>query len=320
MSEMRWDPFQQEWVISASHRQDRPLLSQGTCPLCPGILEVPRDYQIAVFENRYPSFSRFPSHPDVEGHGMLKVGKSQGICEVVLYTPDHDLTLTDLPPDHIFRLLQVWTDRYVELGSLPFIKYVYIFENKGEVIGVTLSHPHGQIYAFPYIPPRVKRELVSAEEYHTREKRCLYCSYLEEEMNCGERIVHSNDDFVALVPFFARYPYEIHIYPLRHLKSLEEIDDHERRSLAHLLKDVLLAYDTLYSYSFPYILALYQEPTDGRDFPYFHLHLEFYPPMRAADKQKFPAGCEVGTGTFLNDTAPEAKAEELRVVLNRSRG
>ncbi len=319
MSEMRWDPFLEEWVVSSTHRSERPLLPEKSCPLCPGVLEVAKDYQIVVFENRYPSFYRHPPMPDVESRGLFKAASSQGVCEVVLYTSQHDLSLADLPQGHIFKLIEAWRDRYCELGNLPYVDYVYIFENKGEVIGVTLSHPHGQIYAFPFIPPKISRELAIANHHFARKGKCLYCSHLEAEIADGERIVLENNFFVVSVPFFARYPYETRVYPRRHLGSLEEISGEEAWGMSLTLKELLNAYDSLFGYSFPYIMSIYQSPTDGARHEYFHLHIDFYPPMRAADKQKIPAGCEVGTGTFLNDTAPEAKAKELRDALHRWR-
>ncbi len=317
MSEMRWDPFLEEWVVISTHRSERPLLPEESCPLCPGVLEVGRDFQIVVFENRYPSLRRVPPDPEVESHGLFKAASSQGVCEVVLYTSQHDLTLTDLSVQHIFRLIQVWRDRYQELGGLPYVDYVYIFENKGEVIGVTLSHPHGQIYAFPFIPPKIERELDFAHLHFNREGKCLYCSHLQAEIADIKRMVLENDDYAVVVPFFARYPYETRVYPKRHLGSLLEMTREEAWSLSLLLKDLLNAYDNLFDYSFPYIMSIYQPPTDGGSHDYFHFHIDFYPPMRAADKQKIPAGCEVGTGTFLNDTAPEAKAAELRNALRK---
>lgn len=321
MSELRWNPVLSEWVVTATHRQDRTYHPPADyCPLCPtrkGAFptEVPaEDYEIVVFENKFPSFRRTPPEPAVAGDDLYQVEPAQGVCEVVLYSSDHKGSLATTDVTHIARLIDVWADRYEELGRLEYIDYVLIFENKGEVIGVTLEHPHGQIYAFPFIPPRPARELENAARHFGETGRCLFCDILEKELADGRRIVAENEDFVALVPFFARYPYEVHILSRRHATSLPEFSGEERWSLALLLKVVLQKYDNLFGFSLPYIMVMHQAPTDGKDHGYYHYHIEFYPPNRTATKLKYLAGCESGAGTFINDTLPEEKAAELRAV------
>ena len=317
---MRWDPWQEEWVVMATHRQDRPLMPRVDCPFCPGGLETPSTYQIAVFQNRYPSF-RIPAAGHLSDFGPPTFSRREpafGLCEVVLYTPEHHLSLSDLSPAHLLRLAEVWKDRWLDLSSIPGISYVYEFENKGEAIGVTLSHPHGQIYAFPFIPPRVERALGASRDFHQREGTCLACLVLEEELSLGDRVVAADDHFAALVPYWARWPFEVHLLPRRHLGSLAEMTEEELRAFAFLLRRVLRGFDNLYGYPFPYIMSLFPKPSDEEDHSHWHFRLEFYPPMRAADRQKIPAGCEVGAGTFLNDTSPESSAESLRLSLQRS--
>ncbi len=289
------------------------------CPFCPGGLETPHPYQIAVFQNRFPSFRQRAVEylSDIEPLGCSRRKPAWGICEVVLYTPHHELSLADLSQNHILRLTEVWRERWSELSSIPGISYVYEFENRGEVIGVTLSHPHGQIYAFPFMPPRIERALASARDFHDREGTCLACSLIEEELRRDERIVASGGLFVALVPYWARWPYEVHLLPKRHLGSLADFSPEEMSGFASMLRRLLRGYDALFGYPFPYIMSLFPEPSDGQEHPYWHFRLEFYPPMRAADRQKIPAGCEVGAGTFLNDTSPERSAEYLRRSLER---
>jgi len=319
MSELRYNPTLGEWVVTATHRQERTFFPpKDYCPLCPTRpgsfpTEVPReDYEIVVFENKFPTFKGEPEPPAISGDELYRVKPSLGICEVVLYSPRHEGSLTDLPLVQVENLVEVWADRYQELGSLNYIDYVFIFENKGEEIGVTLSHPHGQIYAFSYIPPIPQKELRQAQEHHRQKKSCLYCDILEEERRDGRRIVMESDEFCAFVPFFARYPYEVNIYSQDHLGSLAEMDKEKRRDLAHLLKTLLTTYDNLFGFSFPYMMVFHQSPTDGKSYPYYHFHIEFYPPYRSRDKLKYLAGCESGAGTFINDTLPEEKAEELR--------
>lgn len=314
MSELRWNPVLEEWVITATHRQERPVVlsDPSKCPLCPGVLEIPHDYQIVSFENRFPSLHRNPPKPIVEDDELYKVREAKGICEVVVYCSKHEGSLAEQSLQDIYNLVRVWKDRYEELGSHDFIDYVFIFENKGEVIGVTMSHPHGQIYAFPYIPPKIQKELDSSKKYKEEKGECLFCKILKKELDDGRRIVKENDSFVAFVPFFARYPYEIHIYPREHLLSLAEFNDKHQKDFATILKIVLMKYDNLFGFSFPYMMIMHQEPTDGKDHSYYHFHMEFYPPHRSEKKIKFLAGCESGAGSFINDTSAEEKAKELR--------
>ncbi|MBA3320468.1 MAG: galactose-1-phosphate uridylyltransferase, partial [Pyrinomonadaceae bacterium] len=272
-------------------------------------------YDIAVFENRFPSLRPVPPPPAIEGTELYPVRPGQGVCEVVLYSPRHDSTLAQEPVEQIDKLVQVWTDRFRILGARDFVDYVFEFENKGEAIGVTLHHPHGQIYAYPFIPPRVQQELDQSLAHHEQTNRCLVCDIRQEEQRDGRRIVAENESFVAYVPFFARYPYEVHIAATRHLQALTDMTRDEQKKLAELLKQVLAAYDKLFNLSFPYMMVLHQRPTDGATYDYYHFHVEFYPPLRTATKLKYLAGSETGAGMFINDTLAEEKAAELRALI-----
>ena len=322
MSELRWNPLLGEWVATATHRQARTFLPPADfCPLCPtkpgGFpTEIPEEtYDIVVFENRFPSLKPDPPEPAVEATELYSVRPGRGICEVIVYTPHHSSTLADEPVEQVYKLVQVWTDRFRELGALDFVRYVFAFENKGEAIGVTLHHPHGQIYAYPFVPPRVERELEQSRAHHAETGRCLLCDIVAGERRDGRRVVAENDSFVAYVPFFARYPYEVHVASRRHLQALTDLDAGEQRDLAGLLKSVLVAYDKLFDLSFPYMMVLHQRPTDGGDYGYYHFHVEFYPPLRTATKLKYLAGSESGAGMFINDTLAEEKAAELRALV-----
>jgi len=319
MSELRWNPLLGEWLATATHRQDRTFLPPaGFCPLCPTTMggfptEVPEEtYDIVVFENRFPSLSPNPPEPAIAATDLYPIRPAQGECEVVVYTPNHNSTLADEPVSQIYKLVQVWTDRYRELSQLEFVKYVFIFENKGEAIGVTLNHPHGQIYAYPFVPPRVETELEQSRFHWEKTGRCLLCDVATEEKRDGRRIVTENDSFVAYIPFFARYPYETHIAAKRHLQDLTQLSVNEQKDLALILKQILVAFDKLFNVSFPYMMVLHGQPSDGGDYDFYHFHIEFYPPMRTATKLKYLAGSETGAGMFINDTLPEQKAAELR--------
>ncbi|MGI8410524.1 MAG: galactose-1-phosphate uridylyltransferase, partial [Pyrinomonadaceae bacterium] len=250
-----------------------------------------------------------------EGSELYPVEKSYGECEVVVYSPNHSSTLAREPVEQIYKLVQVWTDRYKELSALEFVKYVFIFENKGEAIGVTLHHPHGQIYAYPFVPPRILRELDQSKKHNDETGRCLFCDILKAEQADGRRIVTENGSFTAYIPFFARYPYELHIISRRHLRDLNEMTPEEQMDLAGILKQVLVAFDKLFDISFPYMMVLHQRPSDGEVHNYYHFHIEFYPPLRTATKLKYLAGSETGAGMFINDTLAEDKAAELRNLI-----
>lgn len=324
MSELRWNPLLSQWVITATHRQERTFFPPpGYCPLCPTApgafpTEIPApDYEIVVFENKFPSMRPNPSAPAVEGDELHPVLPANGVCEVVCYTPEHDSTLAQQPLAKIVNLVDVWTDRFHDLGSRPEVQYVFIFENKGKEIGVTLPHPHGQIYAYPFIPPIIETELASCRKHKEATGRSLLLDVVENELTDGRRIVIANDDFVAYVPFFARYPYEVHITartPGR--TALTDFTAGERSRLAATLKQLLTAYDSLWNKSLPYMLLMHQRPTDDADYAgIYQFHIEFFPPYRTPDKLKYLAGSEAGAGTYINDTLAEEKAAELRAAV-----
>ena len=321
MNQLRWDPTLKEWVAYATHRQDRTFLPPAEyCPLDPtkpgGFpTEVPRQaYDIVVFENRFPSFAPDAPEPEERGSPLTPTAPGRGICEVVLYSDDHYATLAGMSEARIRNLVEVWADRYRELGSVEFVEYVFIFENKGEAIGVTLHHPHGQIYAYPFIPPRPKKELEAATEYRSdNEHRCLHCDLLSQEHEDGRRLVAKGDHFTAFVPFYAHFPYEAHVYARRCAPSIANLSAEERRDLARVLKRLLVGYDRLFGFSLPYMMVMHQAPTDGGDYEgVAHFHIEFYPPNRTADKLKYLAGSETGAGAYVMDALPEQTAGRLR--------
>ena len=329
MNQLRWDPTLREWVAYATHRQDRTFLPPAEyCPLDPtkpgGFpTEVPREsYDIVIFENRWPSFAPDAPQPEEEGSPLTPTAPGRGICEVVLYSEDHYATLAGMSGGRIRNLIEVWADRYTELGSVDFVDYVFIFENKGEAIGVTLHHPHGQIYAYPFIPPRPKKELEAAVEYRSEnEHRCLHCDLLSQEHEDGRRLVAKGEHFTAFIPFYAHFPYEAHVYARRCVPSIAGLSAEERRDLARVLKRLLVGYDQLFGFSLPYMMVMHQAPTDGADYEgVAHFHIEFYPPNRTADKLKYLAGSETGAGAYVMDALPEQTAERLREAVGSRAG
>lgn len=324
MSQLRWDPVMREWVTYAPQRQDRTFLPPAAyCPLCPtkpgGIpTEVPRAaYQIAVFENRFPSYTLSAPLPEQPDTPLERFAPGRGICEVVLYTDQHNATLAQMDVRRIRNLIDVWADRYTDLGALPDVRYVFIFENKGEAIGVTLHHPHGQIYGYPFIPPKAARELESAQAYHAaHDGACLHCALVEDELRDARRLVAEGDHFAAFVPFSAHFPYEVHISARRCVPSIAALSPEERADLARVLKRVLVGYDALWGSSLPYMMIMHQAPTDGASYDGIaHFHIAFYPPNRTATKLKYLAGSETGAGAFIVDVMPEDAARQLRAAI-----
>jgi UDPglucose--hexose-1-phosphate uridylyltransferase len=316
---LRWHPLRGEWVAYASHRQNRTFLpSPEYNPLAPTTdlanpTEVPAGrWDVAVFENLFPTLALAAHDPPALA---VPTEPGRGVCEVVVFTQDASGSLGTLPLSHIELLIEVWGDRYAELGAHPDIKYVYPFENRGVEVGVTLPHPHGQIYAYPFVPPVPARELEQQQAYYERHGRGLVEDFVEREIAEDARILYAGPDAAAFMPICARYSYEVWVAPRRPAASFAALTPGERRDLARALKTVLLKFDALWRRPFPYILAFHQAPTDGRAHPEAHLHAEFYPAFRMPGRLKYLAGSEIGAGVFTADTLPEQKAAELRAVV-----
>ncbi len=319
MSELRWHPLLGQWIITATHRQERTFLPpEGFCPLCPtqpGSFpsEVPRSsYDIAVFRNKFPALTLPPAPPAILGSEPTPSAPSAGVSEVIAYTPFHHTTLAELPVVQIEKLVQVWTHRYQELGQEPEIAYVYIFENKGTETGVTLHHPHGQLYAYSFIPPHVVLRRTNEDNYLVRHGTNIHAALITQEQADGRRIVADHQDWLAFVPFYARWPYEVHIYPKAQREHLGHLTRGEQRGLAAIIKDVTQRYDRLWNHPMSYMMAMFQAPTDDQPHPETRMNIEFYPPMRTATRRMYRAAGETGAGTFVNTTLPEETAQALR--------
>ena len=312
MSELRWDPVRGEWVATATTRMDRPQMPKDMCPFCPGSGRVPEDYDVHIYPNDFPTFATPPPPREVAGDDFYKTRKSWGACDVILYHPDHDTTLAQLETDHLLKIAELWQSRYLELSAEKRVKFVYIFENNGETIGVTMPHPHGQIYAFPLIPPIISRELYYSEKYFLKKKRCLHCDILERERKDDARIIFEEEHFMAILPFYARWPFEIHLYSNEHLPHIGQFEVQHKKALMLAIKRILKTYQNYYGFSPGYMMVMHQAPVDGKADQSYHFHTEFYPVNRSREKLKYRAGCETGAGTFINDSVPEEKAAELK--------
>ena len=332
--EERWHPLREEWVIVAAHRQDRPWIGSTVkstatvlpeyvpdCYLCPGNVRVsgavnPQYDQTFVFDNDHPCVSVSAPLSLEAPTGLYQNRPAQGVARVVCYSPKHNLTLAELDVDQIQQLLHVWREQYEELGRLPDIKHVLIFENKGEVVGVSNPHPHCQIYATNFVFKTIETEARVSQQYLHQTGRVLFQDIIAAEHEAGTRIIAENESAIAFVPYFARYAYEVYVAPKRTHPSLSTLSVSEMHNFARVLKDVLVRFDNLWQMPFPYVMPLHQAPTDGSDHSGFHFHIEFHPPLRKPDLLKFLAGPEIGGGNFLSDTSPEQKAAELRAQAN----
>jgi UDPglucose--hexose-1-phosphate uridylyltransferase len=315
---LRWHPLRGEWIAYAAHRQDRTFLpppeynplASTSDPANP--TEVPEGpWEVAVFDNRFPSLTL-----DARDAPELTVpaAPGRGKCEVVVFTQDARSSLGALPLDHLELVLEVWADRTERLGSLPGIEYVLPFENRGAEVGVTLHHPHGQIYAYPVVPPVPARMQQIAEAHYQLHRTGVLQDLIAKELALGERLLYRGEHAVAFVPACARYPYEVWVAPIAPVEAFSSLSGAGRADLARALKTVLLKYDRLWNRPFPYLMAWYQAPTDGKPHPEAHLHAEFYPPYRTPDKLKYLAGTELAAGFFAMDALPEEKARELQNV------
>ncbi|APD09684.1 MULTISPECIES: galactose-1-phosphate uridylyltransferase [Thermus] len=306
---LRYHPLRGEWVVYAAHRQERTFLPpKEHCPLCPSRegafpTEIPfTRFQVAVFENRFPALVASPPPPPA---GLpVPAEAARGRCEVVVYTPLHTGSLATLSEEERLLLAWVWRERYQALYSLPGVRFVMPFENRGEAVGVTLHHPHGQIYAYPFVPPILERESAAFRERPVLQELFprLEAYWIDQE-----------EGFLAFVPPFARYPYEVWLAPWERHPGPWTFSDEEMAAFARLLGRVVARYDALFGEPFPYVMAFHAAPL-GEERT-FHFHVEFYPPKRTQDKLKFLAGTELGAGTFVVDALPEETAKRLREVL-----
>jgi UDPglucose--hexose-1-phosphate uridylyltransferase len=269
-------------------------------------------WDVAVFENLFPTLSGQAHDPPAS---IVDTRAGHGACEVVVFTQDPASSLGRLPVDHLALIVDVWADRTAALGARADVAYVFPFENRGVEVGVTLHHPHGQIYAYPFVPPVAERELSLQQAHYDATGRGLLADLVAEELaDAGRRVIYRGEHVVALVPVCARYPYEVWVAPLRPAPALPDLTPAERLDFARALKTVLMKYDALWQRPFPYIMAWHQAPTDGRPHPEAHVHVEFYPAYRMPGRLKYLAGSEAGAGAFTADTLPEDKARELQAV------
>jgi UDPglucose--hexose-1-phosphate uridylyltransferase len=316
-SQIRWDPLFCDWSVIAGHRQTRTYRPPTSdCPLDPSrdgrLTEIPAsDYDVVVFENRFPSLTTQASDEFATDEFPFRSAPGIGRCEVVCFTSDHDTSFAQLPPSRARTVIDALADRTIELSRIDGVEYVFCFENRGEEIGVTLTHPHGQIYAYPFVPSRFERAGAVARSYHDEADSCLQCTVVAAERKASIRVVAESDLWTAHVPFAARWPYEVRLVPQRHVPDLPSLTSDEREDLARIYLDVLQRFDRLFGGRTPYIAGWHQAPVH-RDRDVWHLAAEVFTIRRAPGKLKYLAGSESGAGVWINDVTPEVAAARLR--------
>lgn len=322
----RYNILTGEWILVSPHRTKRPWQGKNedlsiekrptydpACYLCPGNTrnsgEKNPDYSEPYsFINDYSALLPTREHNTFEDH-LLKAESEEGICKVICFSPDHSLTLPVMKTENITKVIDLWVKEYHNLGKEEFINYVQIFENKGEMMGCSNPHPHGQIWSQHSIPTEVLKKTHHFKKYWDQHQRSLLSDYLEQELELGERIIEETEHFVVLVPYWAVWPYETMIIPKQHYQHIGQLTSEERKDFALAIKKITTRYDNLFQISFPYSSGIHQIPTDGKDYPEWHFHMSFYPPLlRSATVKKFMVGYEMFAGPQRDITAEQASA------------
>jgi len=332
----RFNPLTGDWVLVSPQRTQRPWQGHveeaaaparpydSGCYLCPGNQRAggvtnPHYQSTFVFTNDFAALTPdiSPSRDDQSNRGLLLSASERGTCKVICFSPGHDLTLARMAVPEIVQVANIWVEQFSELSALDYINYVQIFENRGEMMGCSNPHPHGQIWANETIPNEPRKEGESQRAYLQKHGSCLLCDYLRLEEKMGTRVVLQNDHFVVIVPFWAVWPYEVLLLSRTHIADMRAFDAALRESLADILKRLTTRYDNLFKTSFPYSMGFHQAPTDGEAHPEWHLHAHFYPPLlRSATVRKFMVGYEM-LASPQRDISPEAAADTLRNLPER---
>lgn len=323
MAELRYNPLLDDWTMVSQDRSKRPNMPRDFCPFCPDSGKVPPDYDVHCYDNDFPILSPNPSPPEDVGSDFYKTAPSYGKCEVILYSPDHRGNLRDLSLEHGKKLVRLWKERYEVLSRDPKVAYVFPFENRGPEVGVTMPHPHGQIYAYSKMPLRLKVELANGKKHYDEEKESIYDRMLAEERSFGKRMITENDTFAVFIPFFGEYPYGVYIFPKKPLLSFKDFQDREISDFAEILLQVTALYDALFDAPFPYMMGIYNLPCHPENWPdsekYFRFHVKFFPPLRGKGSLKYNASSETAAWAYGNPRRPEDCAEELRNALEKVR-
>lgn len=312
--ELRWNPLLSEWIIVSGGREERPW-REKYCPFCPGAPETQGDWNVLSIPNRFPALS--PDAPQVFETSPCRKSRALGKCEVIVETREHEGDFHDMPLSQVSNFIHLLADRTRELASLRYVKHIMPFKNRGPLIGVSLTHPHSQLYALPFIPPRIRREIASVRRFTAKHHRNLFDAILEWETEGRSRLIYSNEQFAVVLPFFAMWPFETHIYTPITLRSLVDLDERNRVMLADAIRATVATYEEQFGKDCAYIMVFHQAPSKGH-YEDYRLHLEFYTPHITRDRIKYAAGIEMGAGTFTYDGFPEERASALREAAGKA--
>lgn len=307
MPELRKNPLSGEWIIVATNRQQRPHLPQDRCPFCPGSAQVPDQFEVLAYPNDFSALSSSAAEYDqmISDEAELFISTpAYGHCEVILYSSDHDKKIYELPPGHMKKLTTLWQDRFIYFAKDEKIKYVFEFENRGAEVGVTIDHPHGQLYAYPFVPPKIEKELRECRKYHQKHQVKLLDKITETEVNLGKRIVWMNESFCAFIPWFTDYPFGVFIVSKNSRAHIGQMNEIELQELGEIIQKVTKGFDRIFDRPFPYMMCFHQSPVNSQEWQnaedYYTFHIEFYPPLREKNKIKWYAGSEMGAGVAAN--------------------
>ena len=322
MPELRWNPLLDTWTMVATNRQHRPHLPKDYCPFCPSQNKALPNFEVLAYDNDFPVMSldaATDNKTKKQPSGIFQSTEPVGKCEVILYSPEHDKRLYELSDEHVLKIIDLWSQRYTELSKDNRIKYIFEFENRGEEVGVTIHHPHGQLYAYSFIPAKIKEELKNCKKYFRKNGANLFADLNAAEKKNKKRVVFENRSFIAYIPYFTDYPFGVFVVSKQLKGNVTQFTMREKKDLAEVLKKLSAGFDRIYDREFPYMMCLHQTPvndsryTDAGD--YYAFHIEYYPPLRAKDKIKYYAGSEMGAGAAANPLDVDECADLLRTLI-----
>jgi UDPglucose--hexose-1-phosphate uridylyltransferase len=312
MSRLRFNPFLGEFILVVPHRSKRPFQEEGRqCPFCPGQPETKGQRKVLTIPNRFPSLTLDSGLLPLDTEIVMEA-PAYGLCKVIILSRNHNEQIEHMDKAQLQLVFNEYLKVFKEIDNIEGISYVYQFENRGKSIGVSLNHPHAQVYAFPFIPPLIEKEIQQFRKSWEQEHTCMVCQVIENESKAKTRIIQETTNFISVVPFFARLPYEVHVYTKKHVSSLIELEDH-LLELGQVVQDVIRRYSSFFDEN-AYVMAFHTRPSKN-DHPYWHFHIEIIPPWRDKSRIKYLAGVETGTGTYTNDSLPEISAQQLREAI-----
>lgn len=323
MPEFRWNPLLDTWTMVATNRQHRPHLPKDYCPFCPSQNKELPKYDVLVYDNDFPVMSLGKSKAKsekIKANALFKSTEAIGKCEVILYCSEHHKQLYDLSDAHVLKIVELWSERFKELLKDKRIKYIFEFENRGEEVGVTIHHPHGQLYAYSFVPAKIREELKNAKKYFQENGTNLFADINKAEKKHGKRIVYENKSFIAYIPYFTDYPFGVFVVNKKLKGNITQFSLAERKDLSDALKKLTKGFDKIYDRHFPYMMCMHQTPVNEKQYAdaekYYAFHIEFYPPLRSKDKIKWYAGSEMGAGAAANPLDVDECAAILRSKIN----